>query len=77
MRILIDADGCPVVDIALAAAKQYDIECFIISDTNHVYDRDGAKIITVSQGNDSTDFALVNMAQAGDIVITQDHGLAP
>ncbi len=76
MRILIDADGCPVVDITLRVAQQYHIECIILCDTSHVLNRDGAQTIMVSKGADSVDFALVNMVQAGDAVITQDYGLA-
>lgn len=76
MRILIDADGCPVVDIAIKTARRRGIECIIICDTAHVFEKDGAKTITVSKGADSVDFALVNMVQKGDIVVTQDYGLA-
>lgn len=75
-RILIDADGCPVVDNAIKIAKQYNVSCIIICDTSHFFERDGATTITVSKGADSVDFALVNMVQNGDIVITQDYGLA-
>jgi hypothetical protein len=38
--------------------------------------RAGATTVTVLRGADSADFALVNRVQAGDIVITQDYGLA-
>lgn len=76
MRILIDADGCPVVDIAIKVAKQYKIECVILCDTSHVFEKDGAKTITVTKGADSVDFVLVNMVKNGDVVITQDYGLA-
>lgn len=76
MRILIDADGCPVVDAAVGIAKQNNIECIILCDTSHVFEKNGAKTITVSKGADSVDFALVNMAGIGDVVITQDYGLA-
>ena len=76
MRILIDADGCPVVDTAVWMAKQNNIECLIICDTSHIFEKEGATTITVSKGPDSVDFALVNMVQTGDIVITQDYGLA-
>jgi len=41
-----------------------------------VFEYDGAKTITVSKGPDSVDFALVNMLCPGDIVVTQDYGLA-
>lgn len=76
MTIYIDADGCPVVDITVQLARRYQIECVIICDTSHVFDKQGAKTITVSKGADSVDFALVNMPSSGDIVVTQDFGLA-
>lgn len=75
-KILIDADGCPVVDAAVKIAQENKIECIIICDTSHSFQKEGAKTITVSKGPDSVDFVLVNMVQAGDIVITQDYGLA-
>ena len=76
MRILIDADGCPVTDIAVRLAKQFRIECFILCDTSHFFEKDGAVTLTFSKGADSVDFALVNLLKAGDIVVTQDYGLA-
>jgi len=76
MKILIDADGCPVVDIAVGAARKSGIECTIICDTAHSIQRDGAKTIIVDKGADSADFRLVNLVSRGDIVITQDYGLA-
>ena len=76
MKIFIDADGCPVVDIAVKIAKENNIECIIICDTSHLFEKDGATTITVSRGADSVDFALVNMVEKGDIVVTQDYGLA-
>ena len=76
MCVLIDADGCPVVDITVKIAAEYQINCVILCDTSHVFEKAGAKTITVSKGSDSVDFAIVNMVQAGDIVVTQDYGLA-
>ena len=76
MKILIDADGCPVVDIAVAEAKKRGIECLILCDTAHYFAKDGAQTITVSTGSDSADFVLVNLVKNSDIVITQDYGLA-
>ncbi|WRS26835.1 DUF188 domain-containing protein [Oscillospiraceae bacterium MB08-C2-2] len=75
-RILIDADGCPVVEEAIGAAGRAGVECLILCDTSHVFERPGATTITVSKGADSVDFALVNMLNPGDIVVTQDYGLA-
>lgn len=75
-RILIDADGCPVVDIAVRVARERHWECVILCDTSHFFEKEGAETVTVSKGPDSVDFALVNMLEAGDIVVTQDYGLA-
>ena len=76
MKVLIDADGCPVVDITVRLANKHHIDCFILCDTSHVFERAGATTLTFSKGADSVDFALVNRVSAGDIVITQDYGLA-
>lgn len=76
MKILIDADGCPVVKQATQIAKENNIEVVIFCDTSHIINSDYAKIITVSKGADSVDFALVNEVKSCDIVVTQDYGLA-
>lgn len=76
MKLLIDADGCPVVDIAVGIAKKHRLECLILCDTSHVFEKEGASTLIFSKGADSVDFALVNIASSGDIVITQDYGLA-
>lgn len=75
-RILIDADGCPVVDETINAAKRFGLECLILCDTSHRFEREGAQTMVFSTGADSVDFALVNLVQSGDVVITQDYGLA-
>lgn len=76
MKILIDADGCPVTRLTHRIASERGIECVIFCDTAHEFDLPGAEVVTVSTGADSADFALVNRASAGDIVVTQDWGLA-
>ncbi len=76
MKILIDADGCPVVERAVQAAKEFHLECIMVCDTSHIYNSDYAKVVTVSKGADSADFILINMVQKDDITVTQDYGLA-
>ncbi len=76
MRILIDADGCPVVDLTVRLAKKYGAECVILCDTSHEFNRDGVQTVVVEKGADSVDFKIVNLVCEGDIVITQDYGLA-
>lgn len=74
--ILVDADGCPVINETIAIAKVYGFPCVLICDTAHEMHREGAETITVSKGADAVDFVLVNRIKKGDIVITQDYGLA-
>lgn len=76
MKLLIDADACPVVDITVALAREFGKKCIIICDTAHYIVRDGAETVTAEKGADSVDFRLVNMVQKGDIAVTQDYGLA-
>lgn len=76
MTLFIDADGCPVVDIAIKVAKEHNVPCVLICDTSHQIERSGAKTITVSKGKDSADFMILNMIKSQDVVITQDYGLA-
>jgi uncharacterized protein YaiI (UPF0178 family) len=52
------------------------VDSFLICDTSHVFARRGAQTITVDKGADSADFAIVSRLQPGDLVITQDYGLA-
>lgn len=75
-KLFVDADGCPVTGIAVGLANRYQIPCTVFCDTAHSICYDGAQTITVSKGADSADFALVNAISCGDIVVTQDYGLA-
>ena len=76
INLLIDADGCPVTDIAVRLCKIFRIPCMIFCDTAHEFRRDGAQTLVFDKGTDSVDYAIANRAGTGDIVITQDYGLA-
>lgn len=76
MKVLVDADACPVVDITLRLCKQYAVRCILLCDTAHALHREGADTLVFDKGADSVDYALVNRAEPEDIVITQDYGLA-
>lgn len=75
-RIVVDADGCPVVEEVIAVAKRFELKCLLLCDTAHRFEREGAQTMVFSKGADSVDFALVNLVQQGDVVVTQDYGLA-
>ena len=76
MAVLIDADGCPVVDIAVKLCCNYQIPCLLLCDTAHQLQRPGAETLVFDKGSDSVDYALVRRVAPGDTVITQDYGLA-
>ena len=76
MKILIDADGCPVVNITVEIAKKNDVKCIVLCDTSHIFNFEDVEVITVPRGADSVDFKMVNIVSEKDIVITQDYGLA-
>ena len=76
MQILVDADGCPVVDVTIRCAREFGVPVMLLCDSAHRFERDGAQTVTVDKGVDSVDFALVNRVQRGDNVVTQDYGLA-
>ena len=76
MKILIDGDGCPVIDLTLEVARRYAIEVIIFCDTSHHIEKPGVITKVVTKGSDAVDFVLVNDTKEGDLVITQDYGLA-
>lgn len=76
MKVLIDGDGCPVVDIAVRLCVQRKVPCLLLCDTAHEFYREGAETLVFDKGRDSVDYALVSRIAPGDIVVTQDYGLA-
>lgn len=76
MKILVDADACPVVRIIEEEAKKLQIPVILFCDTNHVLFSEYAEVKIVGAGADAVDFVLVNQCKAGDVVVTQDYGLA-
>ena len=76
MRILVDADACPVVRNIEEIAEQYNIPVCLFCDTNHVLTSSYSEVKIIGAGADAVDFALVNQCQKGDLVVTQDYGVA-
>lgn len=76
MRILVDADACPVIAIIEKEAKQRKIPVILLCDTNHVLKSDYSEIKIIGSGPDAVDFALINLCRKGDVVVTQDYGVA-
>ena len=76
MTIYIDADACPVTWIAEDIARKHGIPVVLLCDTNHVLTSDYSTVKVIGAGTDAVDIALINLCRCGDIVITQDYGVA-
>jgi len=76
MKILVDADACPVKDIIERIARKLQIPVMMLIDTSHILDSDYSEIILVSKAPDAVDIALINRTRRGDVVVTQDYGVA-
>ena len=76
MRIMVDADACPVKKEILSLAKEYNIEVLMFFDNAHEYEDGYSKVYILDKGADSVDYFLINKTLKGDIVVTQDYGVA-
>ena len=76
MQIFVDADACPVVDIIEKISKKHHISVTLLCDTNHVLHSDYSEVIVVGAGADAVDYKLINICHKGDVVVSQDYGVA-
>ena len=76
MQIFVDADACPVVDVVETIAEKYHIPVTLLCDTNHVLYSDFSEVIVVGAGADAVDYKLISICHKGDIVVSQDYGVA-
>ena len=76
MRVFIDADACPVVSIVENISKKYNIPVTLLCDTNHVLTSEYSEVIVVGAGADAVDYKLISICHKGDIVVSQDYGVA-
>lgn len=76
MRIIVDADSCPVKEIIEEVAEDYMLPVVMVSNLNHNITSSYSEVIVVDGNSQAADLAIVNMTIADDIVVTQDYGLA-
>ena len=76
MKILVDADACPksVLDICKKLGHQHAIPVWTVASFNHSIESDHH--IVVGDAAQETDIKVMNLTEAGDVVVTQDWGLA-
>ena len=76
MKIFVDADACPVVRIVEEVAEKYRLNVTLLCDTNHILTSDYSEVIVVGAGADAVDYKLISICHKGDIVVSQDYGVA-
>ncbi|ULG72479.1 YaiI/YqxD family protein [Macrococcus brunensis] len=79
MTILVDADACPVIAEIIELADNHQLNVILVRNFNHYTSKhypDFVSVQYVDDGADSADYKIVALTRPGDIVITQDYGLA-
>ena len=76
VQIFVDADACPVVGIVEEIAEKYNIPTTLLCDTNRILYSDYSEVIVVGAGADAVDYKLICFCHKGDVVVTQDFGVA-
>ncbi len=76
MRVYVDADACPVVRQVEEISKEFGVPVTLLCDTNHVLQSEYSEVVTIGAGKDAVDLALINRCGKGDVVVTQDYGVA-
>ena len=78
--LFIDADACPVTRDAITSARRRRVPVVLVgNETQNLgrhTTREGVDAVQVSAGRDAADFAIVERLSPGDVVVTQDTGLA-
>ena len=76
MKILVDADACPksVLRICLKVGQKYNVPIWTVASFDH-HIESGHHII-VGTDPQEADLKIINSTEAGDVVVTQDWGLA-
>jgi len=77
LTIVVDGDACPVKAEIAETARAFDVPVLIVSSFDHyIRAEEGVRVVQVDRSDQSADLYIVNHIRAGDIVITQDYGLA-
>ena len=76
MKIRIDGDSCPVLDITIVLGRLLNKEVIVYSTMDNFTKNKGVEHIRCKSGKDSVDYKILTDLQRRDIVVTQDQGLA-
>ncbi|WP_338452309.1 YaiI/YqxD family protein [Niallia oryzisoli] len=79
MKIYVDADACPVKDIIISEGTKAHIPVILVTSFSHFSTTEqpsGVETIYVDSGADAADYRIMKLAEKGNLIITQDYGLA-
>lgn len=76
MRIIVDGDACPGITIIESCAKKFDLELIVYCDIHHYIMLDYGEVKVVDSGFQSVDMKVSNECKEGDIIVSQDYGVA-
>ena len=76
MKIVVDADACPVKQIIENIAQKHELQVIMVSNYHHQIVSTYAATITADGAAQAADIIIANQTRPGDIVVTQDYGLA-
>lgn len=75
--IVVDADACPVKREIIAVARQFGVPVMLVASHDHLMQAEpGVQVVQVDRSSQSVDLYISNYIRRGDIVVTQDFGLA-
>jgi uncharacterized protein YaiI (UPF0178 family) len=74
--VFVDADACPIKSEIFSLASQYNVPSVFISSYNHFSPLQQMKWVYVDAEKEAVDLYILNHAASGDVVVTQDIGLA-
>ncbi|MBN7576616.1 YaiI/YqxD family protein [Clostridium sp. 2-1] len=76
MKIIIDGDACPGISIIEKVAKEHNISVIIYCDIHHFIQSNYSVVKVVDSGFQSVDMYVMNETKEGDIIVSQDYGVA-
>ena len=76
MKIIVDGDGCPGMKFIEKVAREEEVELIVYATIDHNIIVDYGTVKRVDKGFQSVDMYVINETKAGDVVISQDFGVA-
>ncbi|GGA20534.1 YaiI/YqxD family protein [Paenibacillus physcomitrellae] len=77
MNIVVDGDSCPVKQEIAQTARAFSVPVLMVASFDHLLqESEGVRVARVDRSSQSADMFIANHIASGDIVITQDYGLA-